>query len=203
MIFNFKSFYFFFFLFEFHFVLFACMRWGSLDFNFWFHVIATKWWKAFSGDTHLHGIKITIDFWFDGRFCEWRKPCQRESSEYCLNTFPTGFFRPTGFLFFQLLDALWNTSNVRYIAGHSNRIHRAFNVGRSSGHLDGRWEHSAPFKMVKRIFSEQYQALRARYWPTLNVQSFTYRFIVPNGTHLWAKHYKCEYGKQQCLKCQK
>lgn len=30
----------------------------------------------------------------------------------------------------------------------------------------------------------------------------TYRFIIPNGIHLGAEHYKCEYRKQQCLECQ-
>lgn len=33
-------------------------------------------------------------------------------------------------------------------------------------------------------------------------EAFTYRFIIPNCIHLWAKHNECEHSKQQCFKRQ-
>lgn len=133
--------------------LIACIKWeyNGIGF-FFFHELL-----LFRKQRSSHWIKISIDFRFNGRFREWWKPCQRESTKYCLNTFPTRFSCPACLFFFQLFDTLF-----------------------------AKWKRSIDWISMRKM----------------QIDAFTYRFIIPYRIHLWAKHNECEHSKQQCFKCE-
>ena len=54
----------------------------------------------------LHRIQVTLKFSFSWWACKRRKPCNRKSSKYCLNTLPSRLLHPACLFFLQLFNSL-------------------------------------------------------------------------------------------------